>query len=394
MKRFLTGSLETKDALFNCCYALFRFYAGISITLGAGWPKLFHKINEKGGEEWSNIAFGPGQWFVDQVGDIGFSFISPSFWAYLAVYGEFLGGLLIALGIFTRLSAIQLAFQFFVVSFIWYQEPFPLLGMYYQQLIFWSFVLTFAGGDGKYSLAHLINHFKQDNSKAKPVVLAATLLVWGTSAHAQPNAQRVSFVVNNPSFKNRSIDFKSYDQDSKITAGYGYSLNGFAKHATNMPVPTYVFEEKNGKKELLFVVTAADNGKTFSVTEKYSIAPEQYLAAEKGERRLIEAEKTKEDRSIQGIANQRGIQLVAVSIKGSSLFPTTVHVRYELPWGSEKQIGFTQSLGKFKSHEDQLPVGTKIYQCSDKFWDSKVKFTEKLVGTIDANNKEIIITLD
>lgn len=57
-----------------------------------------------------------------------------------------------ALGLLTRLSAAQLAFQFFVVAFLWYESPEPLVGMYYQQLLFWAFVLATAVGGGRYSL--------------------------------------------------------------------------------------------------------------------------------------------------------------------------------------------------------------------------------------------------
>jgi hypothetical protein len=44
-----------------------------------------------------------------------------------------------------------LAFQFFVVSFIWYDDPAPMVGMYYQQLLFWGFVLIAVGGSGNYA---------------------------------------------------------------------------------------------------------------------------------------------------------------------------------------------------------------------------------------------------
>lgn len=151
----LSSTLEkqnTKDLV----WAIFRLYCGISIAIGAGWAKV-----------------PTPDWFVEQVGEIGFTFISAEFWAHLAAYGEFIGGLLIAFGIFTRIAAFQLAFQFFVVSFIWYSEP-ELFGMYYQQLIFWSFILiTFMGG-GKYSLDTLIK--KGFKPSAKSTVIAASFI--------------------------------------------------------------------------------------------------------------------------------------------------------------------------------------------------------------------------
>lgn len=153
IQSLLFGSAQAGTRTYDIAYTLFRFYCGFSIAIGAGLSKVFHKINEDGGKAWDNLAFGVPDWFVKQVGDIGFTVISPSFWAHLAVYGEFIGGLLIAVGLFTRISALQLAFQFFVVSFIWYDEP-GLFTMYYQQLIFWSFVLIAALGGGRFSADH------------------------------------------------------------------------------------------------------------------------------------------------------------------------------------------------------------------------------------------------
>jgi uncharacterized membrane protein YphA (DoxX/SURF4 family) len=397
IKNFLFGSINTDSKVFDWCYLLFRVYAGLSIADGAGLSKVFHKINEKGDESWSNLAFGTGDWFVKQVGDLGFTFISPTLWAYLAVYGEFIGGLLIAFGIYTRISSIQLAFQFFIVAFVWYDNPYPFLGMYYQQLIFWSFVMTFAVGDGKYSMATLISRKKKSIELSKPILATVCFLLIIFTSQAQtglPSTEtiRVSFTVKNPTLKNKTLDFKSYDSQSKMIAAYGYSLNAMATHATNMPAPTYVYEEKNGTKELLFVVTKADDGKTFSVTQEYEISREQYLDAANGEMKLKESEKVREGNSIENIAKHKGIKLVNVSIKGSSWMLKQVFIRYELPWGNDKAIGFSSTLSKFGMHQEALPVGTKVYQCSGNYWEKNSKHTEKLLLTVE-NDKDNSVTL-
>ncbi len=406
IKNFLFGSIQTDSKVFNWSYLLFRIYAGLSIADGAGLSKVFHKINEKGDDSWNNLAFGTGDWFIKQVSDLGFTFISPTFWAYLAIYGEFIGGLLIAFGIFTRLSSIQLAFQFFVVAFIWYGDPAPMIGMYYQQLIFWSFVMTFGAGDGKYSLASLIVSIKQERKIVKLTTLAISLCFFSFISQAQtgspstgsPSTEktqtqqpRVSFSVKNPTLKNKTLDFKSYDSQSKITGGYGYGLNAMATHATNMPTPTYVYEEKNGKKELLFVVTKEDEGKTFSVTQQYEITREQYLDAANGEMKLKNAE-VKEGNSIQSVAERKGIKLAKVSIKGASWLPKQVFIRYELPWGNDKAIGFSSTLSKFGNYNETLPIGTKIYQCSGNYWEKDSKHTEKHIWTVE-NNKDNSVSL-
>ena len=399
IKNFLLGSINTDSKVFDWSYLLFRIYAGLSIAIGAGLSKVFHKINEKGDESWSNLSFGTGDWFVKQVGDIGFTFISPSFWAYLAVYGEFIGGLLIAFGIFTRLSSIQLAFQFFIVAFVWYDSPAPMIGMYYQQLIFWSFVMTFAVGDGKYSLATLFSKRKKSLEFSKPVLATVFFLMITFTSQAQIQAQtepaRVSFTVKNPTLKGKTVDFKSYSsKHERFTAGYGYGLNGLATHAVNLPVPVYVFKEKNGKNELIFVVTEKDNGKMYNVNEEYEISREQYLEAARANMNQRNYEKAKEDNSMESIAKKKGFSLVKINIKSSSWLPSMAHVRYELPWGSDNQLGFSTSLSKFNSRELMLPVGTKIYQCSDKYWDKSTKFTEELILTVDDKKSDLTVVLN
>ena len=394
IKNFLFGSIQTDSKVFDWSYLLFRIYAGLSIANGAGLSKVFHKINEKGDDSWSNLAFGTSEWFVKQVGDLGFTFISPTFWAYLAIYGEFIGGLLIALGIFTRLSSIQLALQFFVVSFIWYNEPVPMIGMYYQQLIFWSFVMTFAVGDGKYSLATLISSKKQSLSFVKPVLATLCLSFVTFASQAQTEPARVSFTIKNPSLKSRTVDFKSYSSThERFTAGYGYGLNGLASHAVNLPAPVYIYVEKNGKNELLFVVTEKDNGKTYNVNDEYEISREQCLEAARAEMNQRNFEKAKEENSIESIAKKKGIKLIGINIKGSSWFPSMAHVRYELPWGKDNQLGFSTSLSKFSSRGLTLPVGTKIYQCSDKYWSRDTKFTEKLILTVDDKKSDLTVVI-
>jgi hypothetical protein len=235
-------------------------------------------------------------------------------------------------------------------------------------------------------------------TQIKNLFIACTLLITFI-CHAQtgsPSTEpaRVSFTVKNPTLKNKTLDFKSYDNQSKMIAAYGYGLNALATHATNMPTPTYVYEEQNGKKELLFVVTKEDNGKTFSVTQKYEISREQYLDAANGEMKLKNAEKAKEDNSMESIAKKKGLRLVTVNIKGSSWLPSMAHVRYELPWGSDNQLGFSGSLSKFNGRDLTLPVGTKIYQCSDKYWSKDTKFTEKYILTVDDNKSDISVILN
>lgn len=177
MKKFLFSSITGYNKKMNIAWLVFRVYIGLSMALNAGLPKITARLTAP-------------DWFSKQVGEIGFAFPSPVFWATIASWGEFLGGLLITIGLFTRISAIQLAFQFFVVSFIWYNEPMPIVGMYYQQLLFWGYVLIAVGGAGTISIDQWILRRKSSiityKAKAAVVIIVGMLFLNSTKAQSLP----------------------------------------------------------------------------------------------------------------------------------------------------------------------------------------------------------------
>ncbi|AYA36756.1 DoxX family protein [Hymenobacter oligotrophus] len=164
MKKLLFSAAALPTRAIDAAWLLFRLHLGLSIADGAGLPKLTNLAAVANAQ-----VPGPPDWFVQQVAGLGFTFPSPYFWAGAAVWGEFAGGLLIALGLFTRWSGLQLAFQFFVVAFLWYEDPSPITGMYYQQLLFWAFMVITAVGPGRYSLDYYIG---RRAAAAEPVAAA------------------------------------------------------------------------------------------------------------------------------------------------------------------------------------------------------------------------------
>ncbi len=146
IQQFLFGTSLNTSNVINIIWLLFRLHIGLSLAINAGLPKMQEGLAP--------------DWFVKQVGEIGFTFISPTFWATVASWGEFIGGICIAFGLLTRFNAIQLAFQFFVISFIWYDKSMPIVGMYFQQTLFWGYILVAFLGGGKYSIDYLINSRK------------------------------------------------------------------------------------------------------------------------------------------------------------------------------------------------------------------------------------------
>ncbi len=204
---FLFSSTFTNNKVKNFTWLIFRLHVGLSMALHAGLPKIKNIVAD--------------DWFVKQVGEIGFTFPSPTFWATIASWGEFLGGLFIAFGFFTRFSAIQLAFQFFVVSFIWYDKPEPLTGMYFQQLLFWAFILISVFGAGKYSIDERIVKNKLKTNAKKPIAIIAMFIIF-SSCNAQNGPLK-----GNGNLIAKSFEFKKFDKlnlqdlDGKINIHVG-----------------------------------------------------------------------------------------------------------------------------------------------------------------------------
>lgn len=192
--QFLFGTALNDNKVMNAGWLLFRLHLGLSIAIHAGWPKM-------------NTLAAPG-WFNDQVAGLGFTFPSPAFWATLASWGEFVGGLCIAFGLLTRFNALQLAFQFFVISYLWYDSPEPVTGMYFQQTLFFGFLLTVFAGGGRYSLDWRITKKKITAIPATVKLAAVALLLFtGTAAQAQRKPLTGSGAVITKTF-----DYKNFDK--------------------------------------------------------------------------------------------------------------------------------------------------------------------------------------
>jgi uncharacterized membrane protein YphA (DoxX/SURF4 family) len=194
IRHFLFGTSLNDNKVLNTGWLLFRLHIGLSLAIHAGWPKM-------------NNLSAPA-WFNEQVAGLGFTFPSPAFWAILASWGEFVGGICIALGLLTRFSALQLAFQFFVISFLWYEEPEPVTGMYFQQTLFWGYVLVVFTGGGRYSLDKMImNRRKIRLGQSLKTSLAALLLLVALNSSAQKGPLNGSGIIVIKTF-----DYKDFDK--------------------------------------------------------------------------------------------------------------------------------------------------------------------------------------
>lgn len=135
LKKCLMGPL---DQAFTASLALLaaRAFVGLTMALAHGLPKL-----------------PPHQMLIDGVGSMGFP--APAFFAWAAALAEFLGGILIAIGLFTRPAAWSWIATMAVAAFIAHgADPFAKKEM---ALLYLAFSVLIAGiGAGRFSIDAII----------------------------------------------------------------------------------------------------------------------------------------------------------------------------------------------------------------------------------------------
>jgi putative oxidoreductase len=93
-----------KQALSKDLALLLLRLAGLGLAFGHGWGKI------------SALTSGEADGFIASVGRLGFPM--PGFFAWAAGLAEFVGGLFVAFGLFTRVSATFAAITMFVAGFL------------------------------------------------------------------------------------------------------------------------------------------------------------------------------------------------------------------------------------------------------------------------------------
>lgn len=137
---FLFGSATGGDRNTDIGLAVVRVAAGLAIA-------FLHGINK----------VPPSDGFVGMVGGMGFP--APALFAWLAAIAEFVGGIMIAIGLLTRPAAAYVAIHFVVVAFIAHAGD--SMGDRELPLIFLSIAVLFAlSGAGRYSVDALIGRSK------------------------------------------------------------------------------------------------------------------------------------------------------------------------------------------------------------------------------------------
>lgn len=281
-------------------------------------------------------------------------------------------------------------------AFLWYNEPLP-FAMYYQQLIFWSFVLIAAVGGSRFSADIWLKNRKLHNKKtSKNLMAVACLFLLSFTAYSQTarEPKRVSFTISNPALSAKDLEVRYFNPATKQTAGYGFHLGPLQSHADNKPVGTRIYLKKGSDWQLAFVLTADDEGRKFKIGKTHEISREQWLQAardEEGER-IAALEDTNATDDLRTFAERKGLPMVTIVIAGKLPFKRQVHVRAQLPGVAEKtNHGFSRKLSSFSRFKASYPVGTKIYLCDGEYWNGDVP--ETLLFTIDAGQNNYLVRI-
>jgi putative oxidoreductase len=136
VKSFLWGKPFPELKGVNIGLLLIRLYGGFAMAFGHGLRKM-----------------PPSEGFINGTAEMGFPF--PSFFAWMAAFSEFGGGILIAIGLFARPSSFFLGMTMLVAAFIRHgADPFGRQELALFYLVF--ALLIFFTGPGKYSIDQYI----------------------------------------------------------------------------------------------------------------------------------------------------------------------------------------------------------------------------------------------
>jgi putative oxidoreductase len=101
---------------------------------------------------WGKIVTGPTPGFLKAFVDLGFDPPQPYFWSSFTI--EFIGGICILIGLFTRFFAAAAAIELLIITIVYWKTGFSWLNRGYEYTLLWGlvcFAIALRGG-GPYSL--------------------------------------------------------------------------------------------------------------------------------------------------------------------------------------------------------------------------------------------------
>jgi len=113
------------------------------VRVAVGWNLAVHG--------WGKVTRGPSA-FVKAFSDIGLDPALPWIWSALVI--EFVGGIALIIGLFTRFFAAAAALEMLIITVIYWKTGFSWLNRGYEYVLMWglvSFAIALRGG-GPYSV--------------------------------------------------------------------------------------------------------------------------------------------------------------------------------------------------------------------------------------------------
>ncbi len=135
MKKLLFGGIDNSITT-DLVLTIFRVFTGLSLALAHGIKKV-----------------PPSDRFINNTAELGFP--APEFFAYAAGLAEFVGALLLAVGLFTRPSTFFIAITMIVAAFIKHADD--SFGTAEKAYIYLAIALVYLIlGSGRYSVDSLM----------------------------------------------------------------------------------------------------------------------------------------------------------------------------------------------------------------------------------------------
>jgi len=150
IKNLLFGGAGATTRFGDFGLLILRVGTGAIIAYAHGFSKVY-----------SNGSLGPSTDFVGSVRSIGFP--APTAFAWMAALTEFLGGILLALGLMTRPVALALAFNMGVAAFVVHGSD-KLAVKEMALLYLFAFQVFIFTGAGRYSVDKF---FRKTSAAAK-----------------------------------------------------------------------------------------------------------------------------------------------------------------------------------------------------------------------------------
>jgi putative oxidoreductase len=138
-----TKGLEREVCAWTLDVGLLLIRVGVGLVfIVHGWPKIVGGV-----EKWTALG--------QAMGALGIAF-APALWGFLAAVAEFVGGIMLSLGLFHRLFAFMLAFTMMVATVMLIQSGKSFSGWAYAVTMLAVFVGLIFTGSGKFSLRETV----------------------------------------------------------------------------------------------------------------------------------------------------------------------------------------------------------------------------------------------